>query len=72
MIRVKASHALYFLDRFEIMAHLIKIMNDMRTQESSTKTEVDEPVLMNVWWLLLKRPKNLSAKWEFRLAESMR
>jgi len=70
VIAKKASHALHVLDRFHIMAHLNKAIDEVRAQEARVlKAKGYEPVLTKTRWLLLKRPENLSAKQEIRLAE---
>lgn len=73
VIAKKAGHALHVLDRFHIMAHLNKAMDEVRAQEArALKAKGYEPVLTKTRWLLLKRPENLSAKQEVRLAELLR
>ena len=73
VIAKKAGHALHVLDRFHIMAHLNKAINEGRAQEArALKAKGYEPVLTKTRWLLLKRPENLSAKQAVRLAEWLR
>ncbi len=70
VIAKKASQALHVLDRFHIMAHLNKAIDEGRAQEARTLTAKGyEPVPTKTRWLLLKRPENLSEKPEVRLAE---
>ncbi len=69
----KARHAIHVLDRFHLMAHVNKAIDEVRAQEARTlKAKGYEPVLTKPRWLLLKRPENLSAKQDIRLAELVR
>jgi transposase len=73
VIAKKATQALHVLDRFHIMAHLNKAIDEVRAQEArALKAKGYEPVLTKTRWLLLKRPEHLSAKQEVRLAELLR
>jgi transposase len=73
VIAKKASHAIHVLDRFHIMASLSKAIDKVRAEEArKLKREGYEPVLTNTRWLLLKRPENLTAKQEPKLAELLR
>jgi transposase len=70
VIAKKAGQAVHVLDRFHIMAHLAKAIDEVRAQESrALKQKGYEPVLSKTRWLLLKRPENLSEKQTGRLAE---
>lgn len=70
VIAKKAGQAVHVLDRFHIMAHLGKAIDEVRAQEAkSLKDKGYEPVLTKTRWLLLKRPENLSEKQEGRLSE---
>lgn len=70
VIAKKAEGALHILDRFHIMAHLGKAIDEVRAQEArEMKAKGYEPVLTKSRWLLLKRPENLSDKQEIRLSE---
>lgn len=69
VIAKKASDALNILDRFHIMAHLSKAIDEVRAQEAKKLSQDGyEPVLTKTRWLLLKRPENLTEKQESRLA----
>lgn len=58
------------LDRFHIMAHLSKAIDEARAGEvKALKASGYEPVLKDSRWLLLERPENLGEKQEIRLAE---
>lgn len=73
VIAKKAAGAANVLDRFHIMANLSKAIDDVRAEEvKSLKAAGHEPILRRARWLLLKRPENLTAKQEPRLAELLR
>jgi transposase len=73
VIAKKAGHALHILDRFHIMATMSKAIDEVRAQEARTLQQQGcEPVLTKTRWLLLKRPENLTAKQEGKLAELLR
>jgi transposase len=70
VIAKKAGQAVHVLDRFHIMAHFSKALDEVRAGEvKELKAKGFEPVLTKTRWLLLKRPENLSDKQEIRLAE---
>jgi len=70
VIAKKAGQAVHVLDRFHIMSHLSKAIDEVRASEAKAlKAGGYEPVLTGSRWLLLKRPENLSEKQETRLAE---
>ncbi|MCU7895740.1 MAG: transposase [Candidatus Thiodiazotropha sp. (ex Lucinoma aequizonata)] len=70
VIAKKAGGALHILDRFHIMAHLSKAIDEVRAQEArELKEKGYESILTKTPWLLLKRPENLRAKRESKLAE---
>ncbi len=70
VIAKKAGQAVHVLDRFHIMAHLGKALDEVRAQEARTlKAKGYEPVLTKTRWLLLKRPENLTQKQEIKLAD---
>lgn len=69
----KAHEVIHVLDRFHIMSHLGKAVDEVRADEArQLRNEGYEPVLKNTRWLLLKRPENLTEKQEPRLAELLR
>jgi len=73
VIRKKANQALNVLDRFHIMAHLNKAVDEVRTQESrGLKAKGLDPVLKGSRWWFLKRPCNLTEKQVPKLAEVLR
>jgi transposase len=70
VIAKKAGHAIHVLDRFHIMAHLSKAIDEVRAQEvKELKEKGYDPVLTKTRWLLLKRPENLTEKQETKLAD---
>ncbi|MCP4992621.1 MAG: ISL3 family transposase [Gammaproteobacteria bacterium] len=70
VIAKKAGHAIHILDRFHIMAHLSKAIDEVRAQEArELKEKGYEPVLSKTRWLLLERPGNLTGKQETKLSE---
>ena len=57
VIAKKASDAVHVLDRFHIMSHFSKALDEVRAGESKAlKAKGLEPVLTKTRWLLLKRP----------------
>ncbi len=70
VIAKKAGHALHILDRFHIMVHLSKAIDEVRAREAKElKDKGYDPVLTKTRWLLLKRPENLTSNQETRLAD---
>jgi len=70
VIAKKANQATHILDRFHIMAHINKAIDEVRAQETrELKAKGYEPVLTKSRWLLLKRPENLTDKQDSKLAE---
>ncbi len=73
VIAKKAGDAIHVLDRFHIMAHLNKAIDEVRaTEVRELKAKGYEPVLTKTRWLLLKRPENLSKKQAVKLADLLR
>ena len=70
VIAKKAGHAVHILDRFHIMSHFSKALDEVRAGEARALNEKGfEPVLTKTRWLLLKRPENLTGKQETKLSE---
>ena len=70
VIAKKAGQAVNVLDRFHIMVHFSKALDEVRAGETKAlKAKGYEPILSKSRWLLLKRPENLTEKQEVRLAE---
>ena len=73
VIARKASGAVHVLDRFHIMAHMSKAIDEVRAKEAKRLKAVGyEPVLKGTRFCLLKRPENLTANQEVTLAELLR
>ena len=73
VIAKKAGQAIHVLDRFHIMAHLSKAIDEVRAGEvKDLKAKGYEPVLKRTRWLLLKRPENLTELQDARLANLLR
>ena len=73
VIAKKAGQAIHVLDRFHIMGHFGKAIDEVRAQEArELRARGGEPVLTKTRWLLLKRPENLTEKQEVRLADLLR
>ena len=70
VIAKKAGHAVHILDRFHIMSHFSKALDEVRAGEARALKEGGfEPVLTKTRWLLLKRPENLTGPQETKLSE---
>ena len=70
VIAKKAGHAVHVLDRFHIMAYFSKALDEVRAQEvKALKAKGLEPVLTKTRWVFLKRPENLTASQETKLAD---
>jgi len=73
VIAKKAGNAINILDRFHIMAHIGKAIDEVRAAEvKELKAKGYEPVLTKARWLLLKRPENLTDKQEIKLADLLK
>ncbi len=72
-IRRHAGQALNVLDKFHIVAHLNKAVDETRRQEAAEfRRRGDTVILKHTRWCLLKRPKKLTAKQNGRLRELLR
>ena len=70
VVAKKAGQAVHVLDRFHIMAHFSKALDEVRASEvKALQAKGYEPVLTKSRWLLLKRPEHLSDAQGSRLAE---
>jgi transposase len=70
VIARKAGNAINLLDRFHIMAHLSKAIDEVRAGEvKELKQKGYEAVLTKTRWLLLKRPENLTETQDTKLSE---
>lgn len=73
VIAKKAADAVHVLDRYHIMSHLSKAIDEVRAKEAKAlKAKGAEPVLKGTRWCLLKRPSKLTEKQEGRLAVLLR
>lgn len=72
-IREHAPQAIHVLDRFHIMAHISKAIDNVRADEAKRLKEAGyEPHLKKTRFLLLKKPRNLTANQRVKLAELLR
>lgn len=72
-IREHAPQAIHVLDRFHIMAHISKAIDNVRADEAKRLKEAGyEPHLRKTRFLLLKRPTNLTASQRVKLSELLR
>ena len=70
VIAGEARQAIHVLDRFHIMAHWSKAIDEVRAEEARAMAQDGyEPILKHSRWCLLKRPENLTEKQEMKLAE---
>ena len=70
VIAKKAAGAVNVLDRFHIMSHLSKAIDEIRAGEvKELKNKGKEPLLTKSRWCLLKRPENLTEKQVDRLTD---
>jgi transposase len=70
VIAKRATQALHILDRFHIMAHLNKAIDEVRREEArKLRRQGERPLLKNARWCLLKRVRNLTQKQRGRLKE---
>ena len=70
VIAKKAAQAVHILDRFHIMAHMSKAIDEVRAKEvKELKAKGKKPVLTATRWCLLKRPENLTESQEVKLKE---
>lgn len=73
VIARKAGKAVHVLDRYHVMAKMNKAIDEVRAQEAREMAKDGyEPVLKQSRWLLLKRPENLTATQEVKLADLLR
>lgn len=70
VIAKRAGQAIHVLDRFHIMSHLSKAIDEVRAKEARRiKAEGYEPILKKKRWCLLKRPENLTERQETSLRD---
>jgi transposase len=70
VIARKAGQAIHILDRFHIVAHMNKAVDEVRRQEAKDlKLKGLDPVLKGSRWWFLKRPSNLIGRQVEKLAD---
>jgi transposase len=70
VIGEQIGQAVHVLDRFHIMTHFSKAVDEVRASESrDLKRSGTAPVLKHTRWCLLKRPENLTESQSVRLRE---
>ena len=70
VIAKKTGQALHILDRFPIMTHFSKAIDEVRASEAKELKENGyELVLTKTRWLLLERPEHLTERQDSKLAE---
>lgn len=68
-----ASRAVHVLDRFHLMTHFSKAIDEVRAEEARRlKRDGYQHVLKHSRWCLLKRPENLTETQTVKLSEIMR
>lgn len=67
-----AGHAIHILDRFHIMAHFSKAIDEVRASEARELKRQGFPLLKGSRWSFLKRPVNLTAPQKGKLNELLR
>jgi transposase len=73
VIAKKASRAIHVLDRFHIMMHINKAIDEVRAQEvKELKAMGCEPILTHSRWCLLKRKENLTDKQTVKLKDLLK
>lgn len=72
VIAKKAGAALHVLDRFHIMSHLNKAVDEVRRKEASAHRAKGREVLKRSRWCLLKRPENLTDGQQDKLSELLK
>ena len=73
VVAERAGQAVHVLDRFHIMSHFSKAIDEVRAAEVRKLAAAGKaPVLKHSRWLLLKRPEYLTDAQEDRLADLVR
>jgi transposase len=73
VIAQKAAQAIHVLDRFHIAMHMNKAIDEVRAEEArNLKAKGKDPILKHSRWCLLKRPENLTARQDIKLADLLR
>lgn len=70
VIAKRASAAIHVLDRFHIMTHFSKAIDEVRADEARNMKKLGmEPILKGSRWCWLKRPENLTNRQEVTLQQ---
>ena len=70
VIKERLSHAVHVLDRFHIVAHLNKVVDEVCRQEVARLKRAGKPAyLKNTRWILLKKASSLTERAVTRLKE---
>lgn len=72
VIAKKAGAALHVLDRFHVMSHLNKAVDEVRRKEVAALRAKGLQILRHARWCLLKRPENLTGGQHDRLADLLK
>lgn len=73
VIAQEASSAVHVLDRFHVMGHFNKAVDEVRAGEARRMKQAGyEPLLKHSRWCLLKRPENLTDRQTGKLSELLR
>lgn len=72
VIRANATKAVHVLDRFHIMTHFSKAIDEIRAGEHRTLKESGLETLKHSRWCLLKRQENLTDKQRNRLTDLLK
>lgn len=73
VIREQLNEAVHVLDRFHIMQHFGRTLDDIRAEEAKQlKRDGYEPVLKKSRWCLLKRKENLTDQQTVKLSELLK
>lgn len=72
VIAKKAGAALHVLDRFHVMSHLNKAVDEVRRREVSALRAKGMQILKHARWCLLKRPENLTGGQQDKLADLLK
>jgi transposase len=73
VIAARASHCLHVLDRFHIMSHLGKAVDEVRASEArALQRQGRGEVLKHSRWAILRRPEHRTERDEVKVAELLR
>jgi len=72
VIAKKASQAIHVLDRFHIVMHMNKAIDEVRAQEARELRAKGVDILKHSRWCLLKRPQNLTDVQQAKLSDLLR